>query len=32
MPNAGRIRVAGHGYNPRDDIDRFLRMLAAVRQ
>jgi selenocysteine lyase/cysteine desulfurase len=30
MHNAGRIRIAVHGYNTRDDIHRFLRVLATL--
>ena len=30
MHHAGRIRIAVHGYNTREDIDRLLRALAAA--
>lgn len=30
MHNAGRIRIAVHGYNTKDDIDRFLSVLDAL--
>jgi selenocysteine lyase/cysteine desulfurase len=30
MHNAGRIRIAVHGYNTRDDIQRFLRVLSSL--
>ena len=30
MHNAGRIRIAVHGYNTQDDIGRFLRVLGTL--
>jgi selenocysteine lyase/cysteine desulfurase len=30
MHNAGRLRVAVHGYNTRDDVERLLRVLAGL--
>jgi len=30
MHNAGRIRIAVHGYNTQDDVQQFLRVLATL--
>jgi selenocysteine lyase/cysteine desulfurase len=30
MHNAGRIRIAVHGYNTREDIRRFLQVLGSL--